>query len=335
MIFVLIFFFQRSQSETDLDAVADAFVDEQRRSAQSKKAKPTFPFFKARISSAPENYVLVASQQTNISNLPAQRSSDNVSIDDNSLTDDDEYPVDSEPIVVISCDFIIYFLQKSNSSYMFRDQCQVENGPIVFTKQIQQWKNPNELASRSSNEFYSERVKPPLRNPRKSANRHVKKKRRKQRSSVNGNEFQEHDVRKSSSSISKQHERRFTRPLEKSTSLVHVSANEVVPCPETGIFGPPPKTSVRRVLNDDYYDDSEIIQYEVDVNTENDDHNKVIRWQRGGVIGNGAFGSVFIGINTETGELLAIKTIPFVQNQKNKIEVFFSQIRYFSITFVS
>ena len=33
------------------------------------------------------------------------------------------------------------------------------------------------------------------------------------------------------------------------------------------------------------------------------------RWQRGQVLGQGAFGTVFLGLNTDTGELMAVKQI--------------------------
>ena len=45
-----------------------------------------------------------------------------------------------------------------------------------------------------------------------------------------------------------------------------------------------------------------------------------IRWQKGGVLGVGAFGKVFMGLNLDTGELIAVKQISLEGQQRREVE---------------
>lgn len=68
--------------------------------------------------------------------------------------------------------------------------------------------------------------------------------------------------------------------------------------------------------DDGYYTNQEVAQWE------KEDKSGVlfsqqmdvgqIRWQRGGLIGAGAFGKVFLGLNLDNGELLAVKQVALV-----------------------
>jgi hypothetical protein len=40
--------------------------------------------------------------------------------------------------------------------------------------------------------------------------------------------------------------------------------------------------------------------------------NPPIRWRKGEMIGSGAFGQVYLGMNLDTGELLAVKQVPWL-----------------------
>lgn len=42
---------------------------------------------------------------------------------------------------------------------------------------------------------------------------------------------------------------------------------------------------------------------------ENDEHVQTIRWRKGELIGCGAFGQVYMGMNLDSGELLAVKQV--------------------------
>lgn len=44
-------------------------------------------------------------------------------------------------------------------------------------------------------------------------------------------------------------------------------------------------------------------------NKQNDEHVPVIRWRKGELIGCGAFGQVYMGMNLDSGELLAVKQV--------------------------
>lgn len=51
-----------------------------------------------------------------------------------------------------------------------------------------------------------------------------------------------------------------------------------------------------------------------------------IRWQKGGLIGSGAFGKVFLGLNLDTGELLAVKQVALVGEHNKEVESFEQEI---------
>lgn len=43
------------------------------------------------------------------------------------------------------------------------------------------------------------------------------------------------------------------------------------------------------------------------------DETPSIQWRKGDLIGSGAFGRVYMGMNTESGELIAVKEVQFFQ----------------------
>eukprot|EP00002_Diphylleia_rotans_P025598 TRINITY_DN5066_c0_g1_i1.p1 TRINITY_DN5066_c0_g1~~TRINITY_DN5066_c0_g1_i1.p1 ORF type:complete len:658 (-),score=147.29 TRINITY_DN5066_c0_g1_i1:94-2067(-) len=47
---------------------------------------------------------------------------------------------------------------------------------------------------------------------------------------------------------------------------------------------------------------------------ENAQPNTILRWHKGGMIGSGSYGRVYLGLNMDTGELIAVKQIPLVQS---------------------
>jgi hypothetical protein len=53
-----------------------------------------------------------------------------------------------------------------------------------------------------------------------------------------------------------------------------------------------------------------------------------IRWQKGTLIGHGAFGKVYLGMNVETAELMAVKEIPVVSSSETSsdLETFKSEV---------
>ena len=38
-------------------------------------------------------------------------------------------------------------------------------------------------------------------------------------------------------------------------------------------------------------------------------HTRTINWRKGGIIGSGSYGSVYLGLNTDTGTLIAVKQV--------------------------
>lgn len=48
---------------------------------------------------------------------------------------------------------------------------------------------------------------------------------------------------------------------------------------------------------------------------------KLSLFQRGGLIGSGGFGKVYLGMNLETGELIAVKQIPVGCSSETRKEV--------------
>ena len=48
------------------------------------------------------------------------------------------------------------------------------------------------------------------------------------------------------------------------------------------------------------------------------DAHRVIKWQTGGIIGEGGFGKVFLAMNSETGELMAVKQVPLSNGESSQ-----------------
>lgn len=48
--------------------------------------------------------------------------------------------------------------------------------------------------------------------------------------------------------------------------------------------------------------------------------NRIVRWQSGGIIGEGGFGKVYLGMNADTGELMAVKQVPLGSESNQQIE---------------
>ena len=52
-----------------------------------------------------------------------------------------------------------------------------------------------------------------------------------------------------------------------------------------------------------------------------EEENVAINWQKGKAIGSGAYGTVYLGMNVDTGKLLAVKTIPIVRLEEDSKEL--------------
>mmetsp|Transcript_5138 Transcript_5138/g.12465 ORF Transcript_5138/g.12465 Transcript_5138/m.12465 type:complete len:634 (+) Transcript_5138:205-2106(+) len=66
------------------------------------------------------------------------------------------------------------------------------------------------------------------------------------------------------------------------------------------------------VGNDEYYTRDEAKKYELKLEQVDDANPTPFRWNRGELIGCGAFGRVYLGMNLDTGGLMAIKEVPLV-----------------------
>ena len=62
--------------------------------------------------------------------------------------------------------------------------------------------------------------------------------------------------------------------------------------------------------DDGYFDAQERLLYENDLASMPTKHNAPTQWKRGDIIGSGAFGSVHVALNVDTGELIAVKSVP-------------------------
>eukprot|EP00727_Mastigamoeba_balamuthi_P012148 m51a1_g7556 putative mitogen-activated protein kinase kinase kinase 3-like (668) ;mRNA; f:108941-111295 len=76
-------------------------------------------------------------------------------------------------------------------------------------------------------------------------------------------------------------------------------------------------------VDDGYYTPAEAKMFEVMLGRPSEQAmmSLSIRWQKGSLIGSGAFGSVYLGMNIETTELMAVKQIPFSSNSETTKEV--------------
>eukprot|EP01107_Rhizomastix_libera_P008830 TRINITY_DN2432_c0_g1_i1.p1 TRINITY_DN2432_c0_g1~~TRINITY_DN2432_c0_g1_i1.p1 ORF type:complete len:996 (-),score=301.56 TRINITY_DN2432_c0_g1_i1:97-3084(-) len=82
-------------------------------------------------------------------------------------------------------------------------------------------------------------------------------------------------------------------------------------------------------LNDGYYTKKESEMYEINIEPNSViPTSEQIQWKRGLPIGQGAFGTVFSGLNVNTGEMLAVKICPVVKNQKamKQLEEFYKEV---------
>lgn len=52
-----------------------------------------------------------------------------------------------------------------------------------------------------------------------------------------------------------------------------------------------------------------------------------IRWQKGGLLGVGAYGKVYLGLNLDTGELIAVKQISLEQQQEKEARAIEHEVR--------
>jgi len=64
------------------------------------------------------------------------------------------------------------------------------------------------------------------------------------------------------------------------------------------------------LMDDGYFNVQERILYEGDLETMPTRQSTPAEWKRGDVIGSGAFGSVYVALNVDTGELIAVKSVP-------------------------
>jgi serine/threonine protein kinase len=51
-----------------------------------------------------------------------------------------------------------------------------------------------------------------------------------------------------------------------------------------------------------------------------------IKWRKGRTIGRGAFGAVYLGLNDDTGALMAVKELPFSLSDKKEIRKMSAEI---------
>lgn len=58
----------------------------------------------------------------------------------------------------------------------------------------------------------------------------------------------------------------------------------------------------------------------------NDEAGSQIRWRKGELIGCGAFGRVYMGMNLDSGELLAVKQVDFTRNWRINIYIMYVNI---------
>eukprot|EP00727_Mastigamoeba_balamuthi_P014264 m51a1_g9460 putative mitogen-activated protein kinase kinase kinase 3-like (2820) ;mRNA; f:513979-524589 len=73
------------------------------------------------------------------------------------------------------------------------------------------------------------------------------------------------------------------------------------------------------VVDDNYYSPAEARMYEERMQppSESSVLNLEIKWQKGNLIGSGAYGSVYLGMNTESTELMAVKQIPVARDNRD------------------
>jgi serine/threonine protein kinase len=83
------------------------------------------------------------------------------------------------------------------------------------------------------------------------------------------------------------------------------------------------------MLDDGYYTAAEAQMYETPIASRRPslDVEPEIRWQRGNLIGTGAFGKVYHGLNLHTGQMLAIKQIAIsAQTDQKELDVFRQEV---------
>ena len=74
-------------------------------------------------------------------------------------------------------------------------------------------------------------------------------------------------------------------------------------------------------IDDGYYTKEEARKYERAPPRVPAEENVAINWQKGKAIGSGAYGTVYLGMNVDTGKLLAVKTIPIVRLEEDSKEL--------------
>ena len=74
-------------------------------------------------------------------------------------------------------------------------------------------------------------------------------------------------------------------------------------------------------IDDGYYTKEEARKYERRPPRVPAEENVTINWQKGKAIGSGAYGTVYLGMNVDTGKLLAVKTIPIVRLEEDSKEL--------------
>lgn len=68
--------------------------------------------------------------------------------------------------------------------------------------------------------------------------------------------------------------------------------------------------SIDDLADDGYFTIQERFLYEHDLESMPTKQNAPAEWKQGDVIGSGAFGSVHVALNVDTGELIAVKSVP-------------------------